>query len=91
MMPKNFSKNSFKRLKSPQQVCGKIEMDFASGEGLRFKDTCFNQRDMKDIGKILKKNADFIEYIFCLMMKTQENLQKDLKLLMKQEQWQTPF
>ena len=66
-------------------------MAFASGENLRFKDTYFNQRDMKDIGKIQRKNADFIEFMFCLMMKTQENLQKDLKLLMKQEQWQTPF
>jgi hypothetical protein len=39
----------------------------AFGEDLRFKDTYFNQRDMKDIGKILRKNADFIEFMFCLM------------------------
>lgn len=72
-------------------VCGKIEMDFASGEDLRFKDTYFNQRDMKDIGKTPKKNADFIEYTFYSMMKIQENLQKDSKLRLRQELWQTLF
>ena len=40
---------------------------------------------MRDIGKILKKNADFTEYLFFLMKKTQEISQKDLKWHMKLE------
>jgi len=38
---------------------------------------------MKAIGKILKKNADFIGFIYFLKKKILENSQKDLDLHMK--------
>ena len=88
MINLNWSSELFKKLRFQLKAFGKTEMVSASGENSRFKDTCYSQRDMKVIGKILKRNADCTEYSFFLMMKIQENLQKGLKSRMKQELWQ---
>ena len=44
---------------------------------------------MKDTGKTLRKNVDFIESKFYLMMKIPENSPKDSNMLMNQDVWLT--
>ena len=51
-------------LKSKPKVYGGIEeMVCVSGVSLKFKNILRNLKDMKVIGKIQKKNADFIVFI----------------------------
>jgi hypothetical protein len=79
------------RLKLALKVFGEIEMDFASGENSRFKDISLLLKDMRDTGRIQKRNVDFTESLFFLMMKTQESLLRDSKMLMIQDAKLIPF
>lgn len=63
------------------KASGRIKMAFAIGERLELLNTFLRLRDLKDSGRILKKNADFREYTFSLMKKTLDSLSEDLNKL----------
>lgn len=57
--------------------CGKIKMDYATGEESEFSNTFQRVKDLKDTGKTQRKNAVYKEYLFYSTMKIQGYLLRD--------------
>ena len=56
---------------------GKTRMACVTGEKSEYSNIYLKLKDLKVIGKILKKNVELIEYICFLMKKIQGRLLKD--------------